>query len=65
MKTIQIIVNVKGETTVLTQGFAGSSCRDATRLLEQALGTVQSDTATTEMYQNQNAEHQLKQRGGG
>ena len=51
MKTIEIIVDTKGETTIQTKGFAASSCRDATRALEQALGAVQSDQATAEMYQ--------------
>ena len=51
MKSIEIIIDVKGQTTVQTKGFAGSSCRDATRALEQALGTVQSDQPTSELYQ--------------
>ena len=38
MKTIEIIVTAKGETSVQTKGFAGSSCRDACRFVEQALG---------------------------
>jgi len=38
MKTIEIIVTAKGETSVQTRGFAGSSCRDASRFIEQALG---------------------------
>ena len=51
MRSIEIIVSPKGETTVQTKGFAGSSCRDATKALEQALGAVQSDKPTAEMYQ--------------
>ena len=31
MKTIEIIVSPKGETTVQTKGFAGASCRDASK----------------------------------
>ena len=38
MKMIEIIVTTKGETSVQTKGFAGSSCRDASRFIEQALG---------------------------
>ena len=38
MKTIEILVNSKGETTVTTKGFAGQSCRDASKFIEQALG---------------------------
>jgi len=38
MKTIEIIVSPKGETTVTTKGFVGSPCRDASKFVEQALG---------------------------
>ena len=38
LKTIEIIVTPKGETTVTTKGFVGSSCRDASKFLESALG---------------------------
>ena len=37
-QTIEIIVSPKGETTVTTKGFAGQSCRDASKFIEQALG---------------------------
>ena len=37
-RTIEIIVSPNGETTVTTQGFAGHSCRDASKFIEQALG---------------------------
>jgi hypothetical protein len=38
LKTIEIIVSAKGGTTVQTRGFAGSSCRDASRFIAEALG---------------------------
>jgi hypothetical protein len=50
-KTIEIIVNAKGEAVVQTKGFGGSSCKDASKFIEQALGTVQSDKPTAELYQ--------------
>jgi hypothetical protein len=49
-KTIQITISPKGETKIETQGFAGSSCQDATRALEAALGAKTSDTMTSEYY---------------
>ena len=61
MKTIEIIVDAKGEATVQTKGFSGPSCREASKALEQALGVVQSDTPTAEMYQAQNADQPLPQ----
>jgi hypothetical protein len=56
MKIIEITVSPAGETRVETKGFTGPSCRDATKLLERALGVVASDTPTAEMYQQQPAQ---------
>ena len=38
MRTIEIIVSPKGETSVQTKGFAGSECRQASGFIEDALG---------------------------
>ena len=61
MKTIEIIVDAKGESTLQTKGFAGASCRDASKFIEQALGAAQSDTPTAEMYQTQTVDQPLRQ----
>ena len=63
MKTIEIIVDQKGQSTVQTKGFSGSECRDASKLIERALGMVQSDTPTAEMYQAQTNQQQAKAGG--
>jgi hypothetical protein len=52
-KIIEIIVSPKGETTVETRGFAGSSCRDASRFVEEALGKRTTETLTTEFHAEQ------------
>ena len=39
MKTIEITVDPKGQTKVETKGFTGGECREASRFVEQALGT--------------------------
>jgi hypothetical protein len=49
-KTIQITISPKGETKIETTGFSGSSCQDATRALEAALGATTSETFTGEYY---------------
>ena len=64
MKTIEIIVDAKGECSVQTKGFIGSSCREASKALERALGVVQSDTPTAELYQGQNVGQPLRQGNG-
>lgn len=61
-KTIEIIVTAKGETSVQTKGFAGSSCRDASKFIEQALGQRTSETLTAEFHQAQPVEQQQQQR---
>jgi hypothetical protein len=60
-KTIEIVVGPKGETTVQTRGFSGAECRDASRSLEQALGTRTVEQLTAEFYQGQQARQDLRQ----
>jgi hypothetical protein len=50
-RRIEIIVSPKGETIVQTKGFAGASCRDASRFIEQALGCLAAEHLTTEFHQ--------------
>lgn len=49
-KVIQVVVNKKGETKIETTGFTGSSCQDATRALEAALGAKTGETLTGDYY---------------
>ena len=51
-QTIEIIVSATGETTVQTKGFTGSSCRDASKFIEQALGDKTGETLTAEFHQS-------------
>jgi len=53
-KTIQIIVSPNGQTKIETSGFTGSSCQDATKMLEQALGAKQDEQLTGEYYEATN-----------
>ncbi|MGO9112089.1 MAG: DUF2997 domain-containing protein [Thermoguttaceae bacterium] len=62
-KIIEIVVSPKGETTVTTRGFAGSSCRDASKFIEEALGQRTSETLTTEFHQTQSVDLQQQARG--
>jgi hypothetical protein len=50
---IEIIVTSTGETTVTTSGFAGQSCRDASKFIEQALGQRTGEQLTAEFHQAQ------------
>ena len=50
-KTIEIVVSPQGAATVTTKGFAGATCRNASRYLEEALGQRGGETLTVEFYQ--------------
>ena len=51
MKTIEITISPQGEIRVETKGFAGASCQEASRFIENALGEMLSDQPTAERYQ--------------
>jgi hypothetical protein len=55
-KIIQVVVNPQGETKIETSGFEGSSCQDATRELERALGATTEETLTGEYYAETNTQ---------
>ena len=61
MKTIEIIVASDGKTTVQTKGFAGASCRDASRFLEQALGQCSNEQFTAEFHQTETVRQSQEQ----
>ena len=62
MKTIEINVSPKGETTVQTKGFAGSQCRQASEFIEKALGQRTGEQVTAEFHQ-QVVHHQTNHQG--
>lgn len=49
-KIIQVVVSPAGETKIETIGFSGSSCQEASRALEEALGAKSGETLTGEYY---------------
>ena len=64
MRTIEIIVTPEGKATVQTLGFAGSSCRDASRFIEQALGKCTGEKLTAEFHQSESVQQTNQQRNG-
>jgi hypothetical protein len=60
-RVIEVIVSPQGETTVQTKGFIGEDCLQASKFLEQALGTTTSERKTTEFYQPVQVEQQAQQ----
>jgi Protein of unknown function (DUF2997) len=61
LKTIEITVDPKGQSRVETKGFSGGECREASRFVEQALGTRSAETLTAEFHQGQPAGQELEQ----
>lgn len=61
MKTIEITVDAKGEVLVQTKGFTGSSCKEASRLIEQALGERTCEQVTAEFHQSEFSQQQIEQ----
>ena len=60
-KRIEITVSPEGATSIKTQGFTGSSCRDAARDLERALGVAGKESLLPEFYAQSNAGEHLQQ----
>jgi Protein of unknown function (DUF2997) len=61
LKTIEITVGPDGRTKVETRGFGGGECREASRFVEQALGTRSAETLTAEFHQGQQGGQELPQ----
>jgi hypothetical protein len=61
-KTIEITVSPEGAASIKTLGFTGSSCRDATRDIERALGVSGKESLLPEFY-NQTSKGQRVQQG--
>ena len=49
-KFIELTISPKGETTLVTKGFAGAACQEASRFLEAALGEAVTERKTAEFY---------------
>lgn len=52
-RSIEIVVGPAGETTVTTKGFAGDACREASSLIERALGQRTEERLTAEFHQSE------------
>jgi hypothetical protein len=60
-QVIEITVSPGGQTKVETRGFSGGECRQASRFVEEALGTRTAETLTAEFHQAQQADQSLRQ----
>jgi hypothetical protein len=60
-RLIEVIVSPQGEATLQTKGYAGPECLQASKWLEEALGTVVEERKTGEFYQVTPLEQHLQQ----
>jgi hypothetical protein len=60
-KTIEITVSPEGATSIKTAGFTGSSCKDATRELERALGVSGRESLLPEYFQQTSTGERVQQ----
>jgi hypothetical protein len=60
-KRIEITVSPEGATSIKTSGFTGSSCRDATRDLERALGVAGTEHLLPEYFNRTSTGEQVRQ----
>ena len=56
MEEIKIRIGKDGKINLAVSGVKGKSCRDLTKSLEKALGMVQSQTSTSEAYEQEVAD---------
>ncbi len=61
MKSIEIVIDPKGQVQVETKGFTGGECRQASAFLERALGLRQSETVTAAFHQTLPVDQSLRQ----
>ena len=61
-RIIEIIAKPDGTTSVQTRGFAVSSCREASRFIEQALGQPTDEKPTAEFHQVESVQQANQQR---
>ena len=59
-KTIEVTFAPDGKFTVEARGFRGSSCHQATKAFEEALGEVQNSRHTGEFFQSETTKNQQK-----
>jgi hypothetical protein len=61
-KTIEVIISASGEIKIDAVGFKGADCEQATKFLEEALGTVHQKQKKPEYHQR--SKNKLQQKVG-
>ena len=59
-KTIEVVVSPEGAIKIDAVGFKGADCEQATRYLEEALGTVKAKVKKPEFHQAAKTKNQQR-----
>ena len=60
-RRIEILIHPDGRAEVRTIGFTGAACKQASQVLEKALGTVTQEQLTSEFYVTNQQERQTQE----
>jgi hypothetical protein len=60
-RLVEVVVSPQGEITLRTKGYAGSACLQASKFLEQTLGSKTTERKTSEYYQVASSEQQQQE----
>ncbi|HWL08201.1 MAG TPA: DUF2997 domain-containing protein [Planctomicrobium sp.] len=60
-RTIEIVVAPDGSSRVETRGYVGNACREASRLIEQALGQSVNEQLKPEFHQSAEQAEPIRQ----
>jgi hypothetical protein len=64
-REFEICISPGGEVECLIKGYKGKRCHDAVKLLEEMVGQVKSQQATSEFYEPEEyVQYSLEQRHG-
>jgi hypothetical protein len=61
MRIIELVISPQGDVTLQTKGYQGSTCQQASKFLEQALGIVTADFKSSEHFQLQPMQQSVQQ----
>lgn len=64
MEEITIRIGKDGKVNLNVEGIKGTGCKDLTKAMEKALGTVEQTKSTSEMYEQQATVENEQEVGG-
>lgn len=64
MEEITIRIGKDGKVNLNVEGVKGTGCKDLTKAMEKALGSVEKTSSTSEMYEQQATVENEQEIGG-